>query len=173
MEQPPSLRRCEPEGVDSLRELSIETFTDAFAADNDPQDFDAYLRKAFNTQQLSAELASAGTRFYFLMAGEALAGYFKINTGKDQTELQEASGMELERIYVRTRFQGRGLGAWMLQQVKQMAKREGKAYLWLGVWEKNTRAIAFYRSHGFVIFDKHPYYIGSDRQMDWMMRLDL
>lgn len=173
MEQTPSLIRCAPEALDTLRALSIETFTDAFAAANDPQDFAAYLKKAFNTQQLGAELGRAGTRFYFLMVGEALAGYFKINTGKDQTELQEESGMELERIYVRAPFQGKGLGAWMLQQVSQMAKSEGKDYLWLGVWEKNTRAIAFYRSHGFVIFDTHPYYIGSDRQMDWMMRLDL
>ena len=61
----------------------------------------------------------------------------------------------------------------MLERIQELARSEGKQYLWLGVWEYNPGAIRFYERLGFVIFDKHPYYIGKDRQMDWMMRLNL
>ncbi|MEJ2584567.1 MAG: hypothetical protein P8Z38_05830 [Robiginitalea sp.] len=61
----------------------------------------------------------------------------------------------------------------MLGVLKSLAWKEGKTYLWLGVWEENKEAIRFYKRHGFVTFGKHPYYIGSDRQMDWMMQLVL
>jgi len=57
--------------------------------------------------------------------------------------------------------------------VKQLALKTGKSFLWLGVWEKNIRAISFYKEHGFVKFGKHPYYIGKDKQMDWLMRYEL
>jgi ribosomal protein S18 acetylase RimI-like enzyme len=65
------------------------------------------------------------------------------------------------------------LGSWLLDEIKSLGREEGKKYLWLGVWEENGEAIRFYKRHGFVTFGKHPYYIGSDRQMDWLMQLDL
>ena len=81
--------------------------------------------------------------------------------------------MELERIYVLKEFQGLGHGERILNKVKRLAVEAGKSFLWLGVWEKNTRAIKFYEKHGFVKFGTHPYYIGSDKQTDWLMRFDL
>jgi ribosomal protein S18 acetylase RimI-like enzyme len=61
----------------------------------------------------------------------------------------------------------------MLRALQVLAIEEDMEYLWLGVWEENQEAIRFYLRHGFVTFGKHPYYIGSDRQMDWMMRFQL
>lgn len=168
-----TLRLCRTEDLQALASLSRETFAHAFAALNNPLDFQRHLEEAFNPERLRAELGDPGTRFYFLYQGAHRAGYMKVNTGQAQTELREPEGMEVERLYVQADFQGRGLGSWMLQQARHLALKEGKRYLWLGVWEKNLAAIRFYERHGFVIFDKHPYYIGSDRQMDWMMRLDL
>ena len=169
----PRMTRCRPSDLEKLRRLSVSTFTEAFSAHNDPDDFREYLRQAFDPGQLSKELLNPESQFHFLWSGAVLAGYCKLNTGQAQTELQHPDGMEIERIYIRKAFQGRGLGSWMLERLKAMASQMGKTYLWLGVWEANLDAIRFYERHGFTTFGKHPYYIGSDRQMDWMMRLEL
>lgn len=168
-----SMQPCQPSDLQDLRRISLETFTAAFAAQNNPADFQAYLRKAFAPGQLRLEMEHPGTRFYFLVREGERAGYAKLNTGSAQTELQDPNALEIERFYIREPFQGLGLGSWMLERIKAFATGEGRRYLWLGVWEENTRAIRFYRRHGFVTFGKHPYYIGSDRQTDWLMRLEL
>ena len=167
-----SLVPCTFSDLAVLREVALETFNEAFAAQNDPKDFQTYLRDAFSAERLRREMSEPETRFFFLYFRKQLAGYAKINTGKAQTELQDPAGLEIERIYIRKPFQGKGLGSWLLGQLTTLGRKEGKKYAWLGVWEENTEAIRFYKRHGFVTFGKHPYYIGSDRQMDWMMRLD-
>lgn len=169
----PALTPCRPSDIEVLRQVSLQTFREAFAAQNDPADFKSYLKEAFSTQRLQREMRNPESRFFFLTCQEQLAGYAKINTGNAQTELQDPQALEIERIYVKKSCQGQGLGSWMLQRLKTLAREEGKKHLWLGVWEENKEAIRFYKRHGFVIFGRHPYYIGSDRQMDWMMRLDL
>ena len=81
--------------------------------------------------------------------------------------------LELERIYIIKEFQGRKIGQKLLQRAMKIGFERNKAYLWLGVWEKNVDAIRFYQKHGFVKFGTHPYYIGNDKQTDWLMRYDL
>ncbi len=173
MVEPLRLHRCTHQDLDQLRELSHSTFTAAFAEVNDPDDFRSYMDRAFSREQLAEELDTPGTRFFFAFQGGQLAGYCKLNTGAAQTELKETEGLEIERIYIAPEFQGQGLGGELLQQVLDLARNEGYGYAWLGVWEHNPGAIRFYERHGFVTFGKHPYYIGRDRQMDWMMRLEL
>ena len=168
-----TLEPCTPADLAVLRQVSLETFKEAFAAQNDPVDFETYLREAFSLERLLQELTNPETRFFFLYYKKRLAGYAKINTGKAQTELQDSEALEIERIYVRKPFQGRGLGSWLFEKLISLAREEAMKYVWLGVWEENKEAIRFYKRHGFVTFGKHPYYIGSDRQMDWMMRLDI
>lgn len=171
--EPLDFIRCTPADLDVLRDVSISTFSRAFEAQNNPEDFAAYLKKAFSRDQLSTELRHPGMHFYFVRCKGELVGYFKLNTGEAQTDLREPDGMEIERIYVLSGNQGRGIGARMLEWICGQAREAGKTFLWLGVWEHNPRAIAFYERQGFVTFGKHPYDIGNDRQWDWLMRLDL
>ena len=167
------LRQCLTSDLEALRQISVETFTESFAAQNDPTDFQDYLQKAFSFQQLESEFLNPESRFYFLLLNGQLAGYVKLNEGEAQTEHWNLEAVEIERIYIRSAFQGKGLGSWMIRQLAEQAKASGKRFLWLGVWEENPDAIRFYERHGFTTFGKHPYYIGTDRQMDWMMRLEL
>ena len=169
----PKLVKCEIHDLDLLAQLSLKTFSDAFASDNDADDFEAYLRSAFNSEKLQGELENDNSTFFFINSEDAIVGYFKINVGEAQTDLHDGNALELERIYVLKEFQGRQLGTWALKKVVSLAKDLGKQYVWLGVWEKNPNAIRFYEKHGFKKFGKHPYYIGNDRQTDWLMRLDL
>ncbi len=165
--------KCTPADLDQLVRISRTTFIDAFREHNNPDDFERYLATAFHPDQLDSELRNSNTAFYFVMAGDTLAGYFKVNAGAAQTDIKEENGLELERIYVIARFQGKQIGQRMLEKVKEIARKLEKDYLWLGVWEKNTGAIRFYENLGFSRFGTHPYFIGSDKQTDWLMKLEL
>jgi GNAT superfamily N-acetyltransferase len=164
---------CQLRDIEELISISKTTFSNAFKDQNNPEDFATYLNKAFSKETLSREVSHPHTSFYFVKQGDTIVGYFKLNDYKAQTDVRDKNTLELERIYVVQHYQGKGVGAWMLEQAKRLAKKEKKHYLWLGVWEKNTSAIQFYEAHGFAKFDMHPYYIGQDKQMDWLMRLDL
>ncbi len=169
----PTLIKCGIEQLDELEVISRKTFIDAFESQNDPQDFDTYLGKAFAKDQLKSELKNKNSSFYFVYFEKQLAGYFKLNENTSQTDIKAPESLEIERIYVLQSHQGLKLGHWMIEEIKKIAKFKEKAYIWLGVWEDNSGAIRFYEKNGFIKFGRHPYYIGKDKQMDWLMRLDL
>ncbi|EAR02706.1 GNAT family N-acetyltransferase [Maribacter sp. HTCC2170] len=166
-------KKCGPEDINELTQVSIATFVDAFEKDNDPEDFKNYIDLAFNKTKLNKELKNPNTSFYFVFLEENLVGYFKLNQNEAQSDLKNMDSIELERIYVINEYQGQGLGLQILQEAKKLAKKTNKSYLWLGVWELNKAAIKFYERHGFSKFGMHPYYIGKDRQLDWLMQFDL
>jgi len=164
---------CTPKELSLLVELGQQTFIDAFAAVNDPADFKTYLAEAFSEKRIQEELNNPDSYFYLIYVNRKLAGYFKVNYLNAQTDIKSKEGAELERIYVLQAFQNQNVGQWMLEEAIKLAKRAGKDFLWLGVWEENPGAIRFYERNGFIKFGKHPYYIGTDKQMDWLMKLDL
>lgn len=169
----PRFQKCAIHHLDSLIELSRSTFKAAFEAANDPEDFKNYMDTSFHRERLKAELENPNSAFYFVYVENECCAYFKLNENEDQTDIRESEAMEIERIYVVEEFQGRKLGHSMMQEIKNLALGKGKQYIWLGVWERNSAAIAFYLREGFVIFGTHPYSIGSDEQTDYLMRLDL
>ena len=168
-----TFKKCDVDDVIALQELSVETFAEAFEKQNDPEDFKTYLTKAFSKEQLLSEVGNPDTFFYFVTRGDELVGYLKVNVFGAQSELRETEGMELERIYVKSKFQGQGMGSKMLSFVESLALEKDKTYLWLGVWEHNPNAIRFYERNGYVKFGTHPYYIGNDKQVDWLLKKNL
>ena len=167
------LRECVKSDLETLVMMSKNTFSKAFEKDNDPEDFQLYIQQAFHPDKLATELANKNSLFYFVFDDDEIVGYFKLNMDTAQTDVHDPNAMEIERIYVLGDHQGKKIGAWMIQQITAMAKTFGKDYIWLGVWEHNPNAIRFYQKHGFVKFGEHPYYIGSDKQTDWLLRLNV
>lgn len=163
------MHKCTSEDLELLREISIETFTDTFAADNTPEDLAAYLERAYHPDQLRSELANPDSSFYFIYLESKLAGYLKLNTGVAQSEEMGLDALEIERIYVRSAFKRRGLGRELISFAIQHARETEKAAIWLGVWEHNTRALEFYRVLGFEKTGAHSFYMGDDEQTDYIM----
>ncbi|MFD0795928.1 GNAT family N-acetyltransferase [Maribacter chungangensis] len=164
---------CKKSDINTLVSLSKTTFIKAFEKDNDPHDFSAYISTAFNKETLLLQLKNPDSAFYFVYVKEQLIGYMKLNQHQAQTDIKKKDSMELERIYILEAFQGRGYGAMMLDKAVAIAIEANKNFVWLGVWEKNLKAIRFYERYGFVTFGTHPYYVGSDKQTDWLMKYDL
>ncbi len=172
MPSPIVLRKLTIDDLHELRALGRRTYYEAFAKDNSAEDMRLYLDEAFSETRLSREISDPNTHFYFAELAEATAGYCKINFGPAQTE-SIADAVELERIYVDADFQGQGVGAAMMEQAIALARAEKARYLWLGVWEKNPLAIAFYRQFGFERFGQHIYQLGTDPQLGFLFRLNL
>lgn len=161
------------EQIDHLQSIGKKTFSQTFSSTNTEENMAKYLEEGFSVQKLTKEFNNPDSEFYFALADSAIVGYLKINFGKSQTELQDSSSLEIERIYVLNEFHGKKVGQLLYEKAISIAKKQSSNYVWLGVWEENKRALKFYEKNGFKPFDKHIFKLGDDEQTDIMMRLDL
>ncbi len=162
-------------GIDDLTQLiyiAKTTFITAFKEHNNPDDFEAYITSAFSEKQFKSELLNPNCTFYFAYGNKDLIGYFKLNEKEAKNEQFDQEAIELERIYILDAFQKQKLGEQLLYKAIEIAKANKAAFLWLGVWEHNNDAIRFYEKHGFTKFATHPYYLGNDRQTDWLLKTE-
>lgn len=140
---------------------------------NAPEDMEAYLEAAFDEDRLREDLADPCSEFRMMICDGRVEGYIRVNEAMSQTDVNDVSSLEIERIYVASEFQGRGLGGCMIDWAIDTARERGKDYVWLGVWERNTVAIRFYKGHGFRVTGSHGFRIGDDVQTDFIMRRDV
>ena len=159
--------------VEKLQAISRVTFSQTFDEHNSAEDMAAYLNKSFAVDKLTAEIKNPNSEFYFAQNGETIVGYLKVNTGDAQTEKKDVNAFEIERIYVDEAYLGKKIGQLLFNKAIDLANSKKTAYVWLGVWEENHRALAFYKKNGFVPFDKHIFKLGNDEQTDIMMKLEL
>lgn len=164
-----NIKQCNNGDLRKLQEISYETFNETFKDQNSPEIMNAYLEKAFNVKQLEKELSNIFSRFFFVYFNNEVAGYLKVNSHDAQSENMGEDSLEIERIYVRAKFQKLGLGKYLINKAIEIAVEQGKNKIWLGVWEKNENAIAFYKKIGFVQAGTHSFYMGDEEQIDFIM----
>lgn len=168
-----TVRRASADDAGVLAELGARTFSDAFAADNRPEDMAAYLASAFSPEQVKSELLDPLSTFLLAYTDGAPAGYAKLYAGRAHASVAGANPIELARIYVSQNFLGRGVGPSLMRACLDEARGKGHQTIWLGVWERNARAIAFYRKWDFREVGTQIFQLGSDRQTDVVMERDL
>jgi GNAT superfamily N-acetyltransferase len=159
--------------LDPLLNLSRKTFEDAFRYLNNPDDFDAYFKVAFSREKILSELEHPYSDFYVAFVDDAPAGYIKLNYGDAQTEFCDKTAIEVERIYVLAKHQGKQIGKKLLNFTVEKAHEQRMKHIWLGVWEKNHGAIRFYEQNGFKLFGSHDFVLGTNKQTDLLMTNDL
>ncbi|QBP41270.1 GNAT family N-acetyltransferase [Paenisporosarcina antarctica] len=164
-----TIKKCTLEDSSELQEISVETFNETFKDKNSPEQINAYLDKAFDLNQLKKELSNSSSQFFFVYFNNEVAGYLKINTYYAQSEVMGDESLEIERIYIIKKFQKQGLGKSLLNKAMEIAMEYKKKKVWLGVWEENENAIAFYKKKGFVQTDAHSFYMGDEEQVDLIM----
>ncbi|QCT75513.1 GNAT family N-acetyltransferase [Macrococcoides canis] len=163
------IRACTVEDKSALMEIAYQTFDETFRADNKKENIDEYLKNAFTDEKVLAELHNPDSFFYFIYYEDTLAGYLKLNINEAQTESFEGENLEIERIYILKQFQKKGLGKQLYDKALEVARHLSCERIWLGVWEKNSNAIAFYEQLGFNKIDQHSFYMGDEQQIDYIM----
>lgn len=156
-----------------IADISRQTFYETFAADNTKEDMDKFLNEQFTKGKLMLEVGARENTFLLAYAEDNVAGYVKLREGKVLGRLDAKSSIEVARIYVMKDFIGRGVGAMLMNACIEIAKEQKKKTMWLGVWEKNERAIRFYTRYGFEKFGECDFLLGNDIQRDWLMKKNL
>jgi ribosomal protein S18 acetylase RimI-like enzyme len=165
------IRKASLSDLESIQKIASQTFRETFALVNSPENISNYLEDSFNTAQLTEELTNPESSFYLAYSDLKVIGYLKINFGKAQIEIIDLQALEIQRIYVLQEFYGKKVGQLFINEVLNIANLNLVSFIWLGVWEENHRALAFYRKNDFSVFDKHVFTLGDDKQTDLLMKL--
>lgn len=166
------IRMAHKKDLSALVEMARNSFVEAFTAQNKPENVKAYADEAFTEAQFGEEMEEPSSSFYIAEIEGRLVAYTKLNLIPAQTDVQDPESLEIARLYVLEEFHGMGIGTILIEKARHFAKINGKKYIWLGVWEKNLKALEFYEHKGFKIFGSHPFPFGDEVQTDWLMRLD-
>ncbi|RYY84446.1 MAG: GNAT family N-acetyltransferase [Chitinophagaceae bacterium] len=167
------LRTATLQDAELIADMSRKTFYDTFAADNTPEDMELFLSQQFTRGKLLLEVGRPDLHFVIAYIDEQPAGYVKLREAKLPQNLHSGSALEIARLYALQEFIGKGVGAALMAESIRIAGERNKQWVWLGVWERNARAIAFYERWGFEKFGECDFHLGRDIQRDWLMRKDL
>jgi len=165
-----TIRRADHADANLLTELGARTFHETFAADNSPKDMAAYLASSFNLPQQTAELADSASTFLIAEVHGKAAGYAKLYAGAPAEGIDGTNPIELVRLYVEKEWFGSGVGGALMRACLEESSRSGFDTMWLGVWERNARAQAFYRKWDFRPFGEQVFQLGEDAQTDILMQ---
>jgi ribosomal protein S18 acetylase RimI-like enzyme len=165
-----SVRVATKEDAVLIADISRQTFYDTFAAANTRENMDLFLSTQFTRGKLIMEVGSFGNTFLLAQEGEQVAGYVKLRESRPPRSLGTLNAIEIARLYSMVDKIGKGVGKLLMQASLDWSKQIGADAVWLGVWEKNQRAIDFYTKWGFEKFDETDFLLGRDLQRDWLMR---
>jgi diamine N-acetyltransferase len=129
--------------------------------------------KRFGPEKQRAELADPRNTFLIAENDAVAIGYAQLRAGKAPACVSDPQAIELVRLYVSSTFQGSGIGGRLMEACLTEARQAGYQRIWLGVWQQNTRAQAFYKRWKFSIVGEHVFQLGDDPQMDWLMERSL
>jgi len=163
------IRAGVPTDATALAELAVRTFRETFAADNRPEDMAHHIARAYGTSQQHAELVDPDIATLVVEVDGQLAGYAQLRSGAAPSCVTGEAPVELWRFYIARPWHGRGVAQALMRRVESEAYWRGGRTLWLGVWERNERAKAFYQKNGFTDVGSHVFMVGSDAQTDRLL----
>lgn len=168
-----TVRRGTPADAAELASFAARTFTDTYGDYNSPANLAMHLTSTYNVAQQTRELGDAGVATLLAHQYTDLVAYAQVRRGAPPPCVGGADPVELLRFYVDKARHGHGVAQRLFAEVRGAALALGGATLWLKVWERNPRAIAFYRKCGFVDVGVADFFVGTDRQTDRVMAMDL
>jgi GNAT superfamily N-acetyltransferase len=156
-----------------LADLGRKTFYDSFIDGNTEEDIALYLTEHYSSEIQSSEIADTNTIILIAEINEIAVGYTKLKAQSSNEGVTATNPIELQRIYSIKEYIGKGVGAELMKASISEAKEKGFNSIWLGVWEKNERAIKFYERWGFKKVGEKNFTLGNDTQNDFTMELRL
>lgn len=93
--------------LETIQQTGRQTFSETFSASNDEEEMKRYLDASFATEKVQSELSNPDSLFFIAWEEDHPVGYLKLNSSTAQTELQDETALEIERIYVKNSHQGK------------------------------------------------------------------
>ncbi len=171
-----SVREINENDLPRLIHLARETFVDTYAVHNTEADMEKYLRENFTVEIFQNQLKNQKV-FYVAFTEEKMVGYIQLSDKNIPESLDfdklNLRIIEIERLYVSKNNQGKAIGSKLIAKTIEFCQENRFSIIWLGVWKKNEKAIAFYKKSGFEIFGEHHFILGDDVQDDFLMSYTL
>lgn len=156
-----------------LAALAERTFRETYAAENTPENMERYVAEHFGAARQAHELDDPALRTLVAEVNGAAAGYAQLAWSPAPPCVVGAKPIEITRFYVDRPWHGTGLAQSLMAALLRDAAAAGAGTAWLGVWERNPRAIAFYRKSGFIEVGTHTFLLGADPQRDLVLARSL
>ncbi len=172
---PVHVRAARPEDAPRLADLAARTFRDAFGPENKPADLALHLATHYTADRMEAEIRDPGCTTLLAEVDGTLVGYAQLfdKASPVPGASRNGPGRMLHRFYLEQAWIGRGIAQQLMAAVKEDGMRRGAGFLWLTVWQRNPRAVAFYRKCGFTVAGDTTFMVGTDAQRDWVMSCPL
>ena len=167
------IRSARPHDAAAVRDIGIRVFSATFGHSVTPAQLRAYLDEAYAPAAVAADLADAAKDVLVATApagAPAVVGFAQLSRGPPEACVDHLDApVELQRLYVDASHHGRGVGRALVCEAERRAAAAGFRHLWLGVWEDNGRAQAFYARMGYAKAGRHDFVVGGDVQTDDIM----
>ncbi|MFZ9982789.1 MAG: GNAT family N-acetyltransferase [Cyclobacteriaceae bacterium] len=161
------IRQAELSDLPALADSARSFFDSAFSADNDPVVMQEYMDSAFTIERFTQEFQEQGSAFFLAVENNKIFGYARLRMNPEVDQLLSGSTIELQRFYLNPSAWGTGLSDDLMHVCLDFA--HGIDWMWLGVWEKNPRALKFYARYAFKKFSEHTFMMGNEAQIDLLM----
>ena len=165
----PRIRRASHEDAAALASLGRRIFAATFAADNRPEDMAMYLDATYSPEHQAREIAHPALAYFVAEADDQIAGYALLRSGVAPPCVVTPRPLEVVRFYVDTPWHGSGVAQRLMDRCTTEGQQRAATALWLGVWERNARAIRFYAKAGFRDVGAQSFVLGTDVQKDRVM----
>ncbi len=150
--------------------MAIRIYKDTFSHLNTKEDMETFLATDYSVARFEEEFQLPDSLYYFALVNDQPAGYLRLRKTKEVEHLLGPNTLELHRLYIDAVYQGRKIGALLIQHAIDVATSKKADWIWLGVWEKNLKAQEFYKRWGFEKFSEHVFQMGNDAQTDWLLK---
>jgi ribosomal protein S18 acetylase RimI-like enzyme len=136
-----------------------------------PADLQTYLSENYSTSATAKEIENSDEDMIVATStSDTILGFALMTRGSPEPCIKDIpKQVELQRLYIHPSAQGQGVGKLLVSRVEEEARRQGFENLWLGVYEKNYRAIEVYERLGFQRVGTHEFVTGKEVQMDLIM----
>jgi diamine N-acetyltransferase len=163
------IRKATVNDVSLIADFGARTFKEAYAASTPPEELAEYVISNFNSSHIEAQLKDQSSTFILAYLAGELVGYSMLWADVSSAEIAGSNPVELVRIYVDTKRTSEGFGSSLIEACLRHSEEAGHDVIWLGVWEKNERAIAFYKKWGFKKTGLKEFLLGNEVQRDLIM----
>jgi ribosomal protein S18 acetylase RimI-like enzyme len=169
----PYIRLASAEDAILIADLSRQTFYESFHAFNTKENMDKFMNEQFNREKLIGEFYDPKNSFLLACHEDRILGYTKLRVSDEESDSPGPGAMEIVRIYAVRDSIGKGIGSFLMKEAIELARQKKFSVIWLGVWEHNHRAIAFYEKWGFKRYGQHIFMLGDDPQTDLLLSMNL
>ena len=165
----PLIRKATTTDAWQLTKLAEHTFRDTFETMNTPEDMNLHCGTHYSEAIQTREILDPEMTTLVCEQKHELIGYAQLRGGEPPPCVKATRPFEILRLYVTKEWHGKGIAQDLMTESISIAEAQDADQIWLGVWERNPRAISFYKKFGFVEVGDHVFPLGTDPQRDIIM----